>query len=407
MPEQEIGIQARALLKNRAVLTISLASLVRILGRSQVWIFIPVYLELVKHVNFIFIGSLFFITALLGLPFSIYGGNLIDRIGRRKVITILPLIMAVLFLLTGISIAENLNVLFIYILFVLVEPFASLQNIVDSVVVSDSTSDPERNNAFGLVRIAGNIGFSLGPATGGFLAALGYQYIFYLPAALSILEMFLFLRYIHDIHEVLEPERKSFEFPIKDRTFLALTVLISLIWFVAGQWGTTLTLFWSSVYSLPTWQIGILYSVNGLVVVTMQAPVNSLFRNMKDYNRLAAGGILFSISFLALAFTKSIYLITLDVIALTMAENIVAPVTMTMIAKLAPKEKRGQYFGAFQVVSGFIGPSAPVFGTYMLSMFAYSPLYFWSTVAIPGIVISMVVMQYGGRLYRAGRFRTQ
>lgn len=375
----------------------------RILGRSQVWIFIPVYLSEIRDINWIYIGSLFFITALLSLPFSIYGGNLIDRIGRRKVIIVLPAIMAVLFVLTGFAILLNASVLIIYALFVVVEPIASLQNIVDNVVVSDATSDPQRNNAFGLVRIAGNIGFSLGPATGGFLVAMGYQYIFYLPAALSIVEMLLFIMYIKDVSDDLEPERSAFAFPSRDRTFITLTILLSLIWFVAGQWGTTLTLFWSSIYLLPKWQIGILYSVNGLVVVTLQAPVNSLLKKMKDHNRLALGGLLFSASFLAIAFTRSFYLIIGDVIFITLAENIVAPVTMTMIAKLAPREKRGQYFGAFQVVAGFIAPTAPVFGTVMLSAFSYSPLYFWSTIAIPGMLISIMVMQYGSRLYRTGR----
>lgn len=404
VPETDIDVSYQGLLRNKAVLSISLASLVRILGRSQVWIFIPVYLSEIRNVNFLYIGSLFFITALLSLPFSIYGGNLIDRIGRRKVIIVLPAIMAILFTMMGISIVNHSSALIIYILFVLVEPIASLQNIVDNVVVSDSTSDPQRNNAFGLVRIAGNLGFSIGPAAGGFLVALGYQYIFYFPAVLSVAEIFLFLKYIRDINETLEPERKAFDFPHRDTTFITLTVLLSLIWFVAGQWGTTLTLFWSNIYLLPKWQIGVLYSVNGLVVVVLQAPINSLFRSIKDYTRLATGGLLFAVSFLAMAFTKSFYLIVVDVVFLTLAENIVAPVTMSMIAKLAPRQKRGQYFGAFQVVAGFIAPTAPVFGTYMLSQFAYSPLYFWSTVAIPGIIISLTVFYYGRRLYRNGRF---
>lgn len=405
MPEPENGRYMSGLLKNRAVFAISLASLVRILGRSQVWIFIPVYLEEVRGINLLFIGVLFFMTALLSLPFSVYGGNLIDRIGRRKVITALPLVMTVLFAFTGVSILENANVLIIFILFILVEPFASLQNIVDNVVVADSTADSERNDAFGLIRIAGNIGFSLGPASGGFLATLGYQYIFFLPAALSLIEMFLFLSFIRDINEALEPERKPFEFPSRDRTFITLAILISLIWFVAGQWGTTLTLFWTTVYSLTKLEIGILYSINGLIVVFLQAPINIIFRNMKDHHRLAAGGLLFSISFLAMAFAHSFILIILDVISLTLAENIVAPVTATMISKMSPREKRGQYFGAFQVVSGFIAPTAPVFGTFMLSRLSGTPVFFWSTVAIPGIAISLLVLQYGNRLYREGKFR--
>ncbi len=388
------------------MLTISLASLVRILGRSQAWIFIPLYLAEIRHINYVFIGGLFFVTAVLSLPFSIYGGNLIDRIGRRRVIVTLPVVMAVLFLLIGLSVVESSSVIIIYILFVLVEPVASLQNIVDNVVVSDSTSDVERTDAFGLTRIAGNIGFSLGPASGGFLAGAGYQYVFYVPAVLSLVEVALFAVFIRDINESLEPERKPFDFPSRDRVFLALSVLISLIWFVAGQWGTTLTLFWSNVYSLQNWEIGTLYSVNGLIVVTMQAPVNAAFRRMTDHSRVALGGILYSLSFLALAFTRSYFLIILDVVSLTIAENIVAPVTYSMIAKMAPKNKRGQYFGAFQVIAGFISPTAPVFGTYVLSILSYSPLYFWSTIAVPGIFISLMVLAYGRRIYNSGRFRS-
>ena len=69
-----------------------------------------------------------------------------------------------------------------------------------------------------------------------------------------------------------------------------------------------------------------------------------------------------------------------------------------MIGKLAPSDKRGQYFGAFQVIVGFTVPFAPLMGTFLLGRFSDSVLTFWGIISGIGIIISLMVFIFGAFL---------
>ena len=385
---------------NRHVAAISVVQMIRILGRSQSWIFIPVYLFTIRHVPYFYIGILFFGTAMISLPFSIYGGNLIDRLGRRiAAIWLSPIVFSLLMVL-ALSVLYDYPLPIIYIAFLLVEPFTSVQGILDNVVVTDTTLDTDRTNAFSMVRIAGNVGFSIGPAVGGFLSAASYFYVFLFPAVLTILEWVVYIRYVTETRRSSGTGSGKLEFPFNDARFIVLCLLIASIWFVAGQWGTTLTLFWTTVDRVPNAMVGVLYSVNGIVVVFLQMPINSLLAKMRDFNRIALGGIIYAVSFFALVFSSNFIFLIADVVCLTIGENVVSPVTYSLIGKVAPREKRGQYFGAFQLILGFVTPLAPVLGTGLLSVFAGDPVMMWGPLLIMGLVVSYLVTRVGRRLMR-------
>ena len=383
------------LLRNKYVGTITIVQLIRILGRSQAWIFVPLYLANIRGVPYVVVGLLFFATAMITLPFSIYGGNFIDRIGRRIAAVWLPPILIVLFMTIATVIYFRLPDYILFATFLLVEPFTTIQGILDNVVITDTTSESERTDAFSLTRIGGNVGFSIGPALGGILSLFNYSYVFLVPGILTVLEWFLYLRYITETKLPSAKSMRKLQFPSSDRPFVILCILIASVWFVAGQWGTTLTLFWSRVDNISNTTIGLLYAVNGIAVVFLQIPTNWLFSRVKDYKRIAVGGLVYAFSFFALAFSSNILFLLVDVIFITIGENILSPVAYSIIGKMAPAEKRGQYYGAFQLIIGLVMPIAPVIGTILLTSFSGNPLMMWGPLMILGVVISAIMMKFG------------
>ncbi|MEM0157968.1 MAG: MFS transporter [Thermoplasmataceae archaeon] len=389
-------IRGFELLKNDSVRAISAAQLLRILGRSQAWIFVPVYLTQIRGLPYSYVGLLFFATAIISLPFSLYGGNLIDRIGRRKVGKVLPPIISALLFVLAASSFFDLSLAIVIIAFVLIEPFTSIQGILDNVIVTDSTKESSRNDAFSIVRIFGNIGFSAGPAMGGYLAYFNFALIFLVPAFLTLLEWYFYIRYIRDTRYFSQPMKGSmFHFPSGDSYFILISTLISASFLVTGQWGTTLTLFWSGVDHLTNRFIGILYAVNGLVVVFLQVPVNYIFLHLRDRTRISIGVMMYAIGFFALAFSVNPIFLILDVVVLTIGENTISPVIYGLVSKVAPEERRGEYFGAFQILSGFVTPVAPVIGTALIQYLSYNPVLVWLPILITGIVSSGLIMVLG------------
>jgi MFS family permease len=390
----------RELIFNNPIVAIVTASqLVRTLGRSVAWIFTPLFLVSHYHDSYFEVGFIFFLSALVSLPFSIYGGNLIDRIGRRIVSILSPLgstaLFAGLFMTSFIEIPE----IIVYVLFVLVFPLADLEGIADNVIMTDSVAPAARTDAFSLARISANVGFSMGPSIGGFVATYGYGFTYVLPMVTSFSMALLYLFRMKETRPASSTEASRFSFPSKDREFLYFAVLVSFSWFVAGQWGTTLTLFLNNAYHFNTVQIGLLYSLNGIVVIVFQLPVNYLLKSLTEVSRLSLGVAIYAVTFFCFSLTTSFPLLLLDTAALTIGENTMAPASQTLIARLAPEAKRGEYFGAFGAIGGLIAPVAPLFGTFALGYLIMTPILFWSIFLYLGIGLA-ILLRVSGKISR-------
>ncbi|MCL5730679.1 MAG: MFS transporter [Candidatus Thermoplasmatota archaeon] len=392
-----IGGNYNSLLRNRYVISVAGAQLIRIFGRSQAWIFLPIFLHDYRGVQFFIIGFLFTLTALISIPVSLYGGNLCDRLGRRKVSLIFMPVGIGIFAILFLAVYLSLSTIILYVVLILSEPIFSIQWIVDNAIISDTVPEAMRTDAFSITRIAGNLGFSIGPAVGGILSEFNISYVFLSTVVSGFIELFIYAR-LRETNRHLSVGKQSFSFPAGDRKFIFLSLLLASIWFVAGQWGTTLTLFWTSIDHVSQANIGFLYSVNGLFVVLLQLPTNRLFTGIKDHVRIFIGSMTYVISFFALALFSGIIFLVIDVFFLTFGENTISPVTNTVISKISPEDRRGEYFGAFYLISGFMVPMAPLMGTYLMQNFAYSPVIFWGIIAIIGTLISLFMLRFGADL---------
>ena len=134
----------------------------------------------------------------------------------------------------------------------------------------------------------------------------------------------------------ITPGRSLISFPSADRSFMLIIGIIVVASVCLGQWGTTLTLFLSGSYHLSVARIGLMYSLNGIVVVLFQMPVNRLMAKFHDIDRLAAGVLIYAISFIMFGLFSVYYLILITTAILTIAENIFSPAVSTLISKIAP-----------------------------------------------------------------------
>ena len=103
---------------------VSGAQFIRVLARSQIWIFIPVYLTELRGLPVYVSGVLFLLTAIIALPFSVYGGNLVDTLGRRKISLAIPIFLFALMMITAFSILYRANVVVIMAEFLAIEPIS-------------------------------------------------------------------------------------------------------------------------------------------------------------------------------------------------------------------------------------------------------------------------------------------
>lgn len=382
---------------NRTLLAISICELLRVMAGSGAWVFIPIYLVTIRNTPFIIVGLLFFISSVLSIPTSIYGGNLIDKIGRKKIAVLLPPLIIITYLTMSVSIYFNYSILLIFATFITIGPLSSVQYIADTVMITDTTPEKDRITAYSVVRIASNIGFSIGPALGGIVVIFNYAYVTIIPAIGAIAELFLYLKLVNETlpsKKVENNKRRTISFPYEDRLFIMIAFLLAISWFAVGPWQYIISQFFSKAYSLSSWKIGLLFAVNGLTVITFQIPINSILKRVNDLNRMSLGLIVYASTFFVIGLTRNLYLLVIDVIFLTCGENIISPPTSNIIGKIAPEDKRGIYFGGFSMINGIVSPFSPLFYEYLLSLFIYEPVLLWGIISIICIVLSVIVFLF-------------
>ena len=389
---------------SRSVIAISFADLVRTLGRSSAVLMLPIYLLEVRHVGFIVIGSVLAVASIVASPLSLAGGGIADRIGRRPLFTLLPLLSCLLFSSISAEIFLNVHVIFLFLTLVMTWPVSSLQGTVDSAVISDVTLPQQRMHAFSLMRLAANLGFSLGPALGGIVSTVNFGYAFIIPAAANIVEEFVYLIYVKESRPLQTPQRRRegrrVKLPVDDRVFLLIALVLTFCEFCIGQWGNTLTLFLSHSYGYSTASIGLVYSLNGVIVVLLQLPVNSALSRFSDTVRLMLGMVLYSVTFLVFGLTDIFGLLLVNVVFLTIGENTFSPTSSSFVSRIAPADRRGEYFGSYNAMVLFTSPASSFLGAALLTWFSGTPEIMWGIVSAL-CAMAVLLLRLSGRMVAA------
>ncbi len=388
----------REVMNNKVVLTISAAELLRLLGRSGVWVFIPIFFLKEGYADYMEIGVMFMVSAFATIPTSLFGGNLVDKIGRRRIALIVPPAISLLFLLMFLDIYYKFNILLSIAAFVLFQPIASLQSIVDNVIITDSTLESERINAFSVTRIGANIGFSLGPAIAGFALAYNYAILAIIPMVAEMFGFTLYYKYVRYIEPPSQGTKKLTSFPRGDFRFLIISILISLAWFSVGPWAYVLPQFLSNVDMISSSTVGLLIASNGVAVVLLQVPVNRALVRMNDLSRVALGLVIYAITFAIFGFVRNTLLLLGDIVVLTLGENIISPASNAIIGKIAPESKRGEYYGGFNLVNSFLGPFSPLAYEFLLAFFHNSPIILWGIIGLICTSLAIVLFSFGIKL---------
>ncbi len=172
--------------RDRRLLHLFLGRLLASTGFSIVIPFLALYLHGTRGVPMSAVGLIFFFGALCGAGGQVVGGEWSDRSGRKRVLVVCQLIRAAAFVGLGIAVTQHASVL-VFTLLTGLSAFAGrMFEPPSGAMIADITTGERRIEAYGILRIGGNLGWALGPAIGGFLAALSYASLFYVAAGVLL-----------------------------------------------------------------------------------------------------------------------------------------------------------------------------------------------------------------------------
>lgn len=299
---------------------------------------------------------------------SIMGGWLTDKIGHFSVQTMSLLGGGVMFLM--LSQVERFEVMVVAIFFVSL--ISEMLRPANQSSVASYAKPENVTRAFSLNRMAINLGFSFGPALGGMLAGISYQWLFIADGVTCMAAGLLFFFYFrHRKSNAPTPTaaqvvaRKSVW---KDYRFLAFILMVVVYGTVFFQLFMTWPLYHRSVYNLPESQIGLLIGINGFIVFLFEMILVYLIGDKLKINRLiAAGSLLSATAFFFLFGFDGIWVLFVAVILISFSEILAMPFMATFTVTSSGPENRGSYMGLYSMAFASAFVLAPAIGSFAIS----------------------------------------
>lgn len=324
-----------------------------------------------------------------GIPAMVLGGMLADRIGRRPVLLmslgLMSITMALYFF------ASDFLTLFIIIL---ADAFVgTLYMPAANAMIADVIPSKDRPAAYSTLRIAWNTGLFVGPAIGMMIVS-----------AWSIRELFLFGSAIMGGAFVMNiffiPETKpatvvSEEITFRkmmavsgNRSFLVLCALTGTLWFFISQWMSVLTIYMTNNLEFSKGTVGALFSVNGLMVVSLQLWVTSKMVRFKRSAVMLSGQVVAALGFSALFFVGDLQGVLACIVIMTSGEIVYMSIVGAIIADMSPETERGLYMGFAGFVQSLAMGAGLFFGMWLLSMLDDDKM-IWLIFGVFGAITSL------------------
>lgn len=314
------------------------------------------------------------------------GGWLTDRFGNFWVQTLSLLVSVPLFLIVPLFTTVETLAVTIYVLSVVTESFRP----ANSVSVARYARPENITRAFSLNRMAINLGFSIGPALGGFLAAISYNWIFYGNALGAFLASLVFIFFFYkrkgtvrakstgDASASAAPSRS----PYRDWPFLLFSLLCCIYAICFFQLLSTLPLFYQKGHALNEKQVGIILGFSGFVVVIFEMLlVHIADRRLTYATSIFWGTVLCAVSFALLPIPTGYWILYASIFLLSISEILAMPFMASVAVKRASRKTQGAYMGLNALAFSAAHIFSPFLGTRIADNYSFNTLW-WITAGI-------------------------
>lgn len=359
---------------------------IRSTGFSISFTYLPLYLYQQRHISMTLIGSIIFVSGIFSGFFQIIGGTLADHFGHRKMFIMFQLTETSFFVLLAVLIGINAAVWSIFLALFLVMVMGGMSAPSISAIVADVSQKNRLTESYGLMAIGGNLGWAIGPLTGGYLQGVSsYAWVFGIGAlvtALSLIGTF-YLPKDASVKPTEMLSKKNLKVFLSDPTLIIFCALCMLFYLETAQWGSTLSVFTVDRIGFTTAQYGLLMSISGLLIVIFQYPISKRIEWLGFRKSLLMGSILYGAGFLSLSWVKSFIPAVGSIVILVAGEMLFVPSSYAVIGKISRSEDRAKNMGLLGLCATLGGSFGPLLGGLLLDKFPTKPLYVWGPIALP------------------------
>jgi MFS family permease len=337
-------------------------------------------------------GAMLAVYGASAIVFGPIGGRLSDRIGALRVMRVSLIASGSVLLLF--PFAKSFTS--VAAMTVLWAGFGEMFRPASLAAITHVVAPDQRRQAFALNRLAINLGMSIGPALGGFLATVSFRALFAVDAVTTLIAGAVLALTPWRAFSGVNSEATNREGEtigpatiFHDTMFLVFLGGVFLVGIVFFQHESALPLYLVQYLSLSPAFYGLLFTINTLLIVALEVPLNTATAHWSNTRLLIIGCVLFAIGFGALGVIASPSGVIATVVVWTFGEMMLFPALSAHMGEIAPENRRGAYMGAYSMSLSLALTVGPWMGTQLLSLFG--PVVVWTVMFVLGALAALLM----------------
>lgn len=341
-------------------------SLTIVMSRAMTSPLLTLFLSTKLGLNQQDVGLLMGIAVFLATLLGLYGGYIIDRLEKRKLLILAMLSSAVGF--TLLTLAQNVYLTTLTL--VITETASALFLIGSKAIISENLPIGQRAKVFSLRYTLTNIGYATGPMLGVLIAGQLPLAPFLIASAIAFGSMFLMIGIPPTLADSENPPRSFLDTLVtlkNDRSLILFTGGSLLSTVVHGRYTLYLSQFLLVTHSAEQ-ALKILSAVlacNALTVILMQYQIGRFLKREQLPYWICLGTALFVLGLFGFSWAQTTLAWCAAMFVFTLGEMIIYPAEYLFVDTIAPERLRGSYLGA-QNLAAFGGALSPVICGYLL-----------------------------------------
>lgn len=331
------------------------------------------------------------------------GGYLTDKFGEYYIQSWSLFLSAPIFLIIPFFPSVEMMAVLIFLQSTISDTFRP----ANSVAITKYAKPQNLTKAFSLNRMAVNLGFSIGPALGGILSGVSYNFLFIVNAIAALSAGVIYVIFFRKRNTIFQKQKKMLPVetftekgrsPYRDFPFLFYSLLCTVFAICFFQFFNTIPLFYKEAAKLSQSTIGFVLGYSGFIIVLLEMPLVSIAeRTLKMHQVLFAGIILSGLSYLLLVLGSSIPLLVLSMTILSVGEIWALPFMSTVTAMRAGLGSKGAYMGLNGIAFSVSFIITPFLGTYIVSHFGFDVLWYGSFTVL--LITAFLIFRIVKRMF--------
>ncbi len=331
------------------------------------------------------IGLILGIRQLLQQTLTVAGGALADRLGAKRLIVMGLLIRVIAF--GGMAWAFDFTTLLV--LSLLAALGGSLFDAPSAAAIAALTTEEERLRFYSLRGVMTGLGLTIGPLVGSALLNIDFALVAQLAGCFFLAAGVITSIFLPSVPVGANDQPLSYgvRLALRDRPFVALTVLVMGYWFMWVQLIISLPLKAEALTGDKS-SVGPIFLVNALVTIFLQYPiVRWLEHRVTPMVALGLGVAVMALGLGSVALVQAFPAMLISMAIFSIGNLVALTNQSTVIANLARPEALGSYFGVSAVALALGGGLGNFLGSvlYDASIAQGAPALPWLVMGAVGL----------------------